>query len=213
MGLAAVRPRGRAAAAAHGRPLRVALRIGSPLLRARLERAIADDPALVLAAGPDAAQRCDVLLLLEDCGPETQHALAGAGHERGALLLLADAVPPQRVATWLAAGFAGVLSTTATDVRLRAAIRAAAAGLRVLTPDQLPSPAPVAGRAGEPLTARERQVLQLLALGSSNKEIAQRLGISGHTVKYHLQSLFGKLGAGSRTEAVMKGLRQGIVLV
>lgn len=65
----------------------------------------------------------------------------------------------------------------------------------------------------DPLTARERQVLQLAAEGLANKEIAARLQLSEHTVKFHLSSLYSKLGVSSRTEAVRTGTRQGWVIL
>jgi DNA-binding CsgD family transcriptional regulator len=61
------------------------------------------------------------------------------------------------------------------------------------------------------LTRRELTVLRLVAHGLGNKEIARELGISRHTVKYHLASLLAKLGVHSRTEAVTMGLRRGLV--
>lgn len=64
---------------------------------------------------------------------------------------------------------------------------------------------------GPPLTPRELEVLRLMADGASNKIIAHRLGISGHTVKFHVTSILSKLHAGSRTEAVTLGVRQGLV--
>lgn len=76
-----------------------------------------------------------------------------------------------------------------------------------------PRPADRDGDAGlvEPLTARERDVLALAAEGRTNREIAADLDISEHTVKFHLASIFGKVGASSRTEAVRRGLRLGLV--
>jgi DNA-binding NarL/FixJ family response regulator len=72
-----------------------------------------------------------------------------------------------------------------------------------------------AARAEEPvieaLTEREHDVLALLADGLSNRDIAARLAISEHTVKFHLASIFGKLGASTRTEAVHRGLRLGVI--
>jgi DNA-binding NarL/FixJ family response regulator len=65
----------------------------------------------------------------------------------------------------------------------------------------------------EPLTRREREVLQMLAAGLGNKEIASRLDISDHTAKFHVGSILGKLGAASRTEAVALGIRRGLVLL
>jgi DNA-binding NarL/FixJ family response regulator len=65
----------------------------------------------------------------------------------------------------------------------------------------------------ETLTGREAEVLQLLAQGLANKQIAAALGISEHTVKFHVSSIYGKLGAASRTEAVRIGVRRGWVIL
>lgn len=74
-----------------------------------------------------------------------------------------------------------------------------------------PPPAQAGGTPVEPLTERERQVLGLLAEGLSNKTIAGRLGISDQTVKFHVASISGKLGAHNRTEAVRVAVRQGLI--
>ena len=63
----------------------------------------------------------------------------------------------------------------------------------------------------ESLTPREFEVLRLVAEGLHNREIAARLGVTEHTVKFHLGAIFGKLGATTRTEAVQKGLRLGVI--
>jgi len=63
----------------------------------------------------------------------------------------------------------------------------------------------------EPLTAREREVLELLALGLANKSIAARLGISDQTVKFHVASICGKLAAANRTDAVHRALQYGLL--
>jgi DNA-binding NarL/FixJ family response regulator len=65
--------------------------------------------------------------------------------------------------------------------------------------------------AGEPLTPREIQVLELLAEGLPNKAIAQRLGISDQTVKFHVSAISGKLGAANRTDAVRRAVRRGLI--
>jgi two-component system, NarL family, response regulator YdfI len=65
----------------------------------------------------------------------------------------------------------------------------------------------------EPLTAREIQVLELLAEGLPNKSIAARLGISDQTVKFHVASIAGKLGAANRTDAVRRAVRRGLVIL
>ena len=65
----------------------------------------------------------------------------------------------------------------------------------------------------ESLTPRELETLEMLAEGLSNKQIAARLRISDHTAKFHVNSILGKLHAGTRTEAVMRGIRSGLVKV
>jgi two-component system nitrate/nitrite response regulator NarL len=67
------------------------------------------------------------------------------------------------------------------------------------------------GAFDEPLTSREVQVLELLAEGLPNKAIAARLGISDQTVKFHVASIAGKLGAANRTDAVRRAVRRGLI--
>ena len=74
-----------------------------------------------------------------------------------------------------------------------------------------PGAAASAGKPKGELTERERQVVTLLAEGLSNKLIADRLGISDHTAKFHVNGVMAKLGAGTRTEAVVEAVRRGLV--
>jgi DNA-binding NarL/FixJ family response regulator len=121
----------------------------------------------------------------------------------------------------LRAGVRAVLPANLTGPEIVAAIEAVDAGLMVLHPadvdvvatshNHLPNPTLRSTR--EPLTSRETEVLQFLALGLANKEIAGRMKISEHTVKFHVASILGKLGASSRTEAVTLGIRQGLVMI
>jgi DNA-binding NarL/FixJ family response regulator len=111
----------------------------------------------------------------------------------------------------LRAGARGVLPPHASEPRIAAALQAAAADLIVTTPDGIAGP-PVT-HAASPLTARETEVLRMIAEGLANKEIAYRLGISEHTVKFHVSALLGKLGAGSRAEAIGLGIRQGAIML
>jgi len=115
---------------------------------------------------------------------------------------------------------ASALSLDATAEELRAGLEAAAAGLVVLDPRvRGASRAPTASRQPaddvpvEDLTPREMQVLQLMARGYTNPSIARELGISQHTVKYHVTAVLGKLAASTRAEAVARGIRQGWLLV
>jgi len=119
------------------------------------------------------------------------------------------------------------LSKEADGQEIAAAVRAAAVGLIVLDRGSLspllalaathntpPDGAPPGETpVGETLTAREREVLQLMAQGLPNKIIAARLGISLHTAKFHVASILAKLNAASRTEAVTLGARRGLVVL
>jgi DNA-binding NarL/FixJ family response regulator len=112
----------------------------------------------------------------------------------------------------LNAGARAVLNIEAGANELAAAVEAAAAGLIAIPADSAaPALAPIRERATATLTPRERQVLNMIASGLANKEIAYRLGVAESTVKFHVASIMTKLDAGSRTEAVAIGIRQGIV--
>jgi DNA-binding CsgD family transcriptional regulator len=108
--------------------------------------------------------------------------------------------------------FAGLLPANPGSAQLDAALRAVAAGLTVRPPSPpLPGFAPMPDESWPALSPREIEVLTALADGLPNKAVARRLGISPHTVKFHIESLFRKLGAATRAEAVAKGLRRQIV--
>ena len=107
---------------------------------------------------------------------------------------------------------AGRLPLDASAEQVDAALRAVAAGLTVYGPrPRSRAFRPLAEDAWPILTPREIEVLAALRDGLSNKAVARRLGISPHTVKFHIESLFKKLGAASRAEAVAKGLKRQIV--
>jgi DNA-binding NarL/FixJ family response regulator len=171
------------------------------------------------AAQLEPAQRLRVAVCVSD--PRRRRDLgrivAEAGHlvvalEDEADLVLTDGEAPRgetRPVLMLGGGDqdrAGLLSRNADARQIDAAIRAVAAGLIVRAPDALETGF---GAINEPdghalLTPRELDVLTALAEGLTNKAIARRLAISLHTVKFHLESLFRKLGARTRTEAVAK---------
>jgi len=136
------------------------------------------------------------------------------------LLLLSDdpqaagGLPSLGLRAW------GVLPADSSAMEIQAALQAVCEGLLVGTPELLlphfssrPLGEGAAEAAVEQLTARELQVLQLLARGLANKQIALQLGISEHTVKFHVSSIYTRLGVSSRTEAVRLGVQQGLVVL
>jgi len=108
------------------------------------------------------------------------------------------------------AGTGALLQSDASMDQIVQAIKAVAAGLTVFD-TALSFPSSEYETLTEPLTPREAEVLQLLADGLGNKDIAGKLSISEHTIKFHIRSILGKLGATSRTEAVARGLRSGLI--
>ena len=123
----------------------------------------------------------------------------------------------QRTAAWanraLRAGVRGILPRNLSATTMHVALEAVAQGLTVLeTSDHSLQGNDGEAEFVEPLTARERDVLEMLAEGRGNREIAAQLGISEHTVKFHVASILGKLGAATRTEAVSIALRRGLIL-
>jgi DNA-binding NarL/FixJ family response regulator len=107
------------------------------------------------------------------------------------------------------AGTGGLLQADASSEQIIQSIKAVATGLTVF--DTALEAMSDAESTIDPLTPREREVLQLLSDGLGNKEIASKLNISEHTIKFHIRSILGKLGAASRTEAVTRGLRSGLI--
>jgi DNA-binding NarL/FixJ family response regulator len=128
--------------------------------------------------------------------------------------VLALSSDPEEARLALASGARGVLSRRTSPARLARALDSILEGLLVID-DELaeetlrPPPRPLG--SVETLTPRELEVLELLAAGLSNKEIAERLGVSFHTVKFHVNSILGKLGASSRTEVVGLAARAGLL--
>jgi DNA-binding NarL/FixJ family response regulator len=116
----------------------------------------------------------------------------------------------------IAHGARGVLLINAAPRRIHTALRAIADGLFVVD-DELSEKIVPQARARvelfEPLTEREQQVAQLLVRGLTNKEIAVRLGVTQHTVKFHLNGILRKLGVSTRTEAVVQAARLGVVVL
>lgn len=199
------------------------------LARAGLAALLAGQPGLSVAGQSDCGPQLDALVqehapdaLLWDLGWDFGEAenvrllerLTDFSARLPVLVLLPDGEEAGRV--W-AAGVAGLLPRQVDGERLTAALNAVAAGLLVLDPSQraLFTPPSEAAPAEllEPLTSREEEVLALLADGLTNRAIARQLAISENTVKFHVQSLLGKLDAQSRTDAVVRATRLGLLIL
>jgi NarL family two-component system response regulator YdfI len=215
--------------------IRVQIKASSAVVRAGLESLLQNHPSLhiieeafddaVASEGATAGERAqnasqpDVILAeLESRGDATaSEVLAAAANGTPVVLLI-----PGSATEWadvLSQGVKAVLPSNATGPQIAAATEAAAVGLLVAHPsdvDALFHPRDVSEppeALTEALTPREIEVLGLLAEGLANKEVAVRLALSEHTIKFHVASIMGKLGANSRTEAVMLGIRHGLVLI
>jgi len=159
----------------------------------------------LVADDAESVELADVVLIE---GSEASAVASKALEDGQALVVLSDedeAVAPLRAGR----GGVALLSAAATVEQIVAGVEAAAAGLIAVSVEHAGVGASSAGE--DPLTPREREVLQMLAAGLGNKEIGSRLHISDHTAKFHVSQILGKLGAGSRAEAVSIGMRRGIV--
>ena len=203
--------------------IRVIVAARSNISRAGLESLVHSSPALELKRSLDFALllnhadsadlQADVLLLeAGDIQPDRVRVLADLPLPAVLLIDMPDAA---LVSAALAAGIRGVLSREATPEEIEAAVQAVAVGLVVVGGAELPAllthAHPISDVLAEPLSEREIEVLDLIAEGLSNKLIAYQLSISEHTVKTHVASILGKLGAASRTEAVSQAIRRGLV--
>jgi DNA-binding NarL/FixJ family response regulator len=200
-------------------------------LRRRLEQLPRKDPAITLAGVADSraalfalAQRHDLDIVLSGEVSEADHLAPWQGQrQRPAWIVFVATADEQTSREALAAGASAVLPRSADAAEIVAAIRALASGFIVLQPPVLAALLDRRAMAVEPpngdadgnprLTAREIEVLAAMADGASNKEIARRLDISFHTVKFHVAAILDKLEAESRTEAVVKASQLGIVML
>jgi NarL family two-component system response regulator YdfI len=168
------------------------------------------------------------VLLVDASGPQATSLLADIRDADLAsdlpIVFLSDHPSPEWSAQALRDGIRAILPADTAAAQLVAALQAAAAGLVVLHPADVAAALPAANSAtssttqlppelAEPLTRREREVLQMLAAGLGNKEIAARLNISDHTAKFHVAAILAKLGVSTRTEAVTQALRRGLILL
>ena len=167
------------------------------------------------ASGPEPRlSDADVVLVAEEDLLEETTLSASEDGTQSLLLLSDDEGATSRLRSLPVRGW-GVVPSDAPSEELGAAVAAVAQGLTVLpkalAERLLDEPAAAVEELSEPLTARESQVLSLLGGGLSNKMIARELHISEHTVKFHISSLYSKLGVSNRAEAVSQGARHGLI--
>ena len=193
-------------------PLRVAVLSDDALLRAALASLIEQGGVEVTAPA-----RAEVMLF-DPGADETKIAgkLAAIDDLAAPALVLVPDAATARIA--FEAGASGVVLRDRVGSHLVAALSAVRSGLRVLDvalgDELLPRRARNLPQAPlEPLTAREQEVVGLMAQGLSNRLIARRLGISEHTAKFHIGRILDKLDATTRTEAVVRALRYGMVML
>jgi two-component system nitrate/nitrite response regulator NarL len=178
--------------------IRVWIGTGSAVTRAGLEALLESGGGVELV---ESLSDADVELL--DELPEKPGALP--------MVILSDQPLTSR---WLRFGVLAILPREAAADQITAALYAASAGLIAIPAESAPSIFPTFTESViENLTPREMEALEMLAEGLSNKHIAARLNISEHTAKFHVNSVLSKLGAATRTEAVMRGLRSGLIKV
>lgn len=193
----------------------------TPAMRAGLQAILSAPPLVVVGAAPRISElaadfgSAEVIVIAEEALIDLQQM----PDEMPALLVLsadnsaAEQLRNLRGRAW------GIVLPDATPGELQTAVAAVAQGLIVLPPTLLEKvfegaqPVTTLPREplDEPLTVREQEVLQLLGQGLANKQIARQLHISEHTVKFHVSAIYSKLGASSRTEAVSRGARRGLL--
>jgi DNA-binding NarL/FixJ family response regulator len=207
--------------------IRVLVIADSAIARAGLEAIVREDPRFRVVGSDQPANgraipvsdlRADVVLA-EVASKRRLNAISAQFSNGTPLVLLVDDITRGDLLRALNSGARGILRREAAPAEIFAAIEAAAAGLTAIGTEDLelllPAASPNDEEDGpvEALSAREAEVLALMAQGLANKDIAGRLNISEHTVKFHVSSILAKLGATSRTEAVTRGLRDGMVIL
>jgi DNA-binding NarL/FixJ family response regulator len=204
---------------------RVLVAAPTPMLRAGLHTMLATPDLQVVGEASTPEQLANALsgvevVVVSETLWEGAARLLGAGAEPApALIVLSDDERLAGTLRGLPLRSWGLVPPDATAAELQAAVTAAAQGLIVLAQPlgdrllggRVAVAALPAEEGDEPLTSREHEVLDLLGQGLSNKQIARRLGISEHTVKFHVSALYAKLGAASRTDAVSRGARRGLI--
>lgn len=195
-----------------------------PLARAGLAALLSIAPSVIVtgqsSSGVDPAALLEAFLpdaVLWDLGwtPDSQIAALSQFVEEYRIPVVALLAVESLAGIVRAAGARGLLTRTSTTSQIATSLHAAVQGLLVFDETLLSAPlhTPTDVDLVEPLSARELEVLRHLAEGLSNKEIARSMTISENTVKFHVNTILGKLGAQSRTEAVVRATRAGLILL
>jgi DNA-binding NarL/FixJ family response regulator len=209
-----------------GGAIRIAVAATSSVRRAGLESIIRSLPEFQLAGSFGAvaslvsfarSTELDVMVIESDSIRDLllEPALDAA------IVLLTEVRDARSISRLLRSGVRAILSRESDSDDILSAIYAAYDGLVLLSTPSAESLAAVYGdhplevesEFSEEITPRETEVLRMLAEGLVNKDIAARLGISEHTVKFHISSILDKLGASTRTEAVTLGIRRGLIAI
>lgn len=201
----------------------VAILAAAPALRSGLRALLAEESRIKVAAEAatlagllEQDAELDVVLLAEGLPLAELAEALQASDEPPAVLLLSEAREVAQQLAALPARAWGWLPPDCSQQELAAAILALHEGLIAAPPAMLSAlltPASTETPLEEELTERELDVLQLLAEGLANKQIALQLGISEHTVKFHSSSIYAKLGVTNRTEAVRRAARLGLLVL
>jgi two-component system, NarL family, response regulator YdfI len=210
---------------------RVVIGARSAVVRTTLVAVLADNPAFQVIGSFSVDKafaqledlQPDVVLLDIDSPVDDAMSIAleSLGEPPSAtLVILTDDVEKFWAADAVRSGVRAILPREAKPEEIFAAIQATIAGLVVIHPDALesllstdPEKQSEFDSSDQILTPREIEVLRMIAEGMGNKEIASKLGISDHTVKFHISSTFAKLGAANRAEAVTLGIRRGLIML
>ena len=207
-----------------GGAIRIAVVATSAVRRAGLENIVRSHAEFQLAGSFGAvaslvsfapSTALDVIIIDSD---SIHHVLLEPTSD-AAIVLLTDVSHARSISRLLRSGVRAILSRESDPDDVLSAIYAAYDGLVLLSTPTAESLAAVYGdqplevedELSEEITSRETDVLKMLAEGLVNKDIATRLGISEHTVKFHISSILDKLGASTRTEAVTLGIRRGLI--
>ena len=207
-----------------GGAIRIAVMATSAVRRAKLESIVRSHAEFQLAGSFGAvanlmsfARSADLDVIVIDS--DVIHDLFVQPTSDGAIVLLTEVSHARSISRLLRSGVRAILSRESNPDHVLSAIYAAYDGLVLLSTATADSLAGVFGdqlaevddELSEEITSRETEVLRMLAEGLVNKDIAARLGISEHTVKFHISSILDKLGASTRTEAVTLGIRRGLI--